>query len=606
MLLEDHELNVKGRKAQKTLLRAYTEYNRNNFAGAQSILDELPWLENDNSAVTVLRGILDLANHRLPAALKRLSKAVVAEPENPFRRFYFGLAHENSGNIPEAIKQYEKTLELNPGYVPAINNLSRIYCYSNISKAEDLCGEGLKLFPGSPILHATMGMILSAAGLPDKAIKHFRKSLRLNPSDAEVRSAMIFNMNYLPETTIESLLKEEKILQEKIYGCKKFSRSEDIYSIKPKRGKSKIRLGYISPDLHQHSIAFFFEPLIAAHDKDKFLIYCYSDVEIPDEMTGRIRKHADAWRDISHLSNDKARQLIRNDRIDILIDLFGHTAGRRMELFARRSAPLQISYLGYPGSCGLSNIDFRIGDIYADPPESDGFFPETVLRLPNGFWVYSPPWDSSPPTVKSPFLEKDCFTFGSFNNQSKITPEVIAAWSRILKNNINTRLMLKNNSLNDIRVAERVAAAFEEHGVSAARLALAPFCNSTEEHLAAYNEVDAALDTFPYNGTTTTFEALWMGAPVITLRGRLHSSRTGGAILSRLGLEEFIADSLEAYIDLASSLPDRMKRLINLRPQLRTMLESSPFCKTAQQTREIEQAYLSAYSTNILRKQSLK
>lgn len=600
MLLQNHELNIKDHKAKKMLLRAYTEYNRNNFAGAQSILDELLSLESDNSAITVMRGILALANHRLPEALKHLTNAVAAEPENPFRRFYCGLAHEKSGNSEEAIKQYEKVLQINAEYIPAINNLSRIYCYINISQAEELCARGLKLFPGSPVLQATMGMILSAAGLPDEAIKHFRKSLRLNPGDTEVRSAMIFNMNYLTETTHEALLKEQKVLQSKICGRKMVRLKENIHADNFGRSNARIRIGYISPDLHQHSIAFFFEPLIAAHDKDKFAVYCYSDVEFPDDMTARIRKHADSWRDISLLNNDKVRQLIKNDNIDILIDLFGYTAGRRIELFAQRSAPVQISYLGYPGSCGLANIDFRIGDVYTDPPEVDNFFPETVLRLPNGFWTYSPPWDSSPPTAKPPFLQKDYFTFGSFNNQSKITPEVIVAWSRILQNNLNTRLMLKNNALNDIAVMARVAAAFEEQGINSARLILEPFCSSIEEHLAAYNRIDAALDTFPYNGTTTTFEALWMGVPVVTLRGRFHASRTGSAILSRLGLGEFIADSCEAYIELASSLPGRMRYLLNMRPQLRTMLESSPFCKTIQQTREIEKAYLSAYSATIL------
>jgi predicted O-linked N-acetylglucosamine transferase (SPINDLY family) len=360
----------------------------------------------------------------------------------------------------------------------------------------------------------------------------------------------------------------------------------------------RLRIGYVSPDLRNHSVAFFIEPILMSHSKEHFEIYCYSDVSSPDEVTHRIQKHANHWRSIVGISDEKVAELIRRERIDILIDLAGHTGGvNRILLFARKPSPVQISWIGYPSTTGLSTIDYKIVDDLTDPDgKTDQYYTEKLIRLPETFLCYLP--DKNCPDVAAlPALYKSFITFGSFNNFPKIGQQVILLWTEILKKVPNSHLIIKSLSFYDQTVISYIRNLFLDQGIEAERIELLQPFPSLREHLALYNRIDIGLDTFPYNGTTTTCEALYMGVPVITLAGNTHVSRVGVSLLSTVGLPELIAQTPEEYVAKAVNLAKDIEKLKSLRISLRGMMSRSPLTDAKKFTHHLEKAYQKMWAT---------
>ena len=353
----------------------------------------------------------------------------------------------------------------------------------------------------------------------------------------------------------------------------------------------RLRVGYVSPNFHQHSVAYFIEAVIASHDRSAYEIICYSDVARPDSVTDRIKSLTGSWRDILGMSHEQAAGLIRSDQIDILVDLAGHTAGNRMLLFARKPAPVQVTYLGYPSTTGLTTMDYRITDRFADPPgQTDHLHTEELVHLPQGFLCYKPP-GQTPDVADLPFIASGGITFGSFNHLAKITPEVVRLWSNILNSLPDAQIILKAKPLFDMGTQQLLREMFVQNGVSPARLTLTGHAQSMSEHLELYHRIDIGLDTFPYNGTTTTCEAMWMGVPVVTLAGETHASRVGASILSNVGLPELIAGSPEEYLKKGVQLANDLERLQGMRANLRPMMERSPLMDANGFTRSLEAAY---------------
>jgi predicted O-linked N-acetylglucosamine transferase (SPINDLY family) len=351
-----------------------------------------------------------------------------------------------------------------------------------------------------------------------------------------------------------------------------------------------LHIGYVSPDFRAHSVAFFFEPLLEKHSKSSFRIFCYSDVMRPDFVTRRLQPLASVWRDVRHLSDKQLAAQIQADGIDILVDLAGHTAGNRMSVFTRRPAPVQVSWLGYPNTTGLSAMDYRLTDSWADPPgETESLHTETLVRLPGGFLCYDPHNDSVTESVSRD--ENGPITFGSFNNLAKVTPEVISVWSALLTQVPDARLLLKTKPLRDEAVREHVYSLFREQGIARDRVELTGWVPGRGDHLGLYSRVDIGLDTFPYNGTTTTCEALWMGVPVITLAGHVHAGRVGVGLLSQVGLTELIARDRADYVALAGQLAGDRDRLAALHGGLRTRVSASALCDARAFAGHVEAAY---------------
>jgi predicted O-linked N-acetylglucosamine transferase (SPINDLY family) len=316
-------------------------------------------------------------------------------------------------------------------------------------------------------------------------------------------------------------------------------------------------------------------PLLKAHNHQEVEVFCYADLKSPDQTTATIKQLCDHWRPITGLTDETVARQIRDDAIDILVDLAGHTSGNRLRVFAYQPAPVQITWLGYPNTTGMPVMDYRLTDDIADPQDlEDAYHSETRIRLPEGFLCYEPP-ETAPDVNRLPVCTTDGITFGSFNSLPKINETVIALWAHILCQVPGSRLMLKSKRLADKTTRQRYRNLFLCHDIGSDRVYLLPWAASTAGHLAVYHEVDIGLDPFPYNGTTTTCEALWMGVPVITLRGHRHSGRVGASLLTRLGLTELIADSQAQYVRIAKQLASDIDGLEKYRSGMRPRMGAS-------------------------------
>ena len=398
-------------------------------------------------------------------------------------------------------------------------------------------------------------------------------------------------MHYRPEYSAEDLF---QVAQE--WG-KRYT--PDVRSLPPYDNlpdhKRRLRIGYVSGDYYNHPVGYFIESVLGNHDSQYYEIFCYYNHNKYDELTTRLQKKAHCWRNIAGLSNDAAIEQILIDGIDILIDLSGHTDRNRLLVFSRKPAPIQITWLGYFDTTGLNTIDYIIGDRFLIPPEEEKHYTEQVLRLPNAYLCYSPPVDEIGPGPP-PALMTGKVTFGSFNNTSKITEEVIACWSRILHALPHSQLYLKYKPLGNNEVQKRFLAQFAEQGIDTKRIILAG-SSPRREYFTAYHQIDISLDPFPFNGCTTTIESLWMGVPVISLRGNRYVSHMGETILRHIGFDNYVTDNIDDYInkavDLATNIPD----LKEIRSKLRKILLNSTLCDGVDFTKKLEVLYRDAWES---------
>jgi predicted O-linked N-acetylglucosamine transferase (SPINDLY family) len=500
-----------------------------------------------------------------------------------------GIVYSDRGLFDESIKCFQKSIELNPNFAEAYNNLGNVYRTQGMVRQAAVCFEtALLKNPMSAEARNNLGIVLEEQGKPDEAEARYRQAVTLKPDMHTAYSNLLLLMNYSrgydAETIFAEHIKFSKLYAEPL--------ASTIVSHTNNRSLDrKLKIGYVSPDFRQHSVAYFIEPVLAAHSTDIFEIFCYSDVLSPDKVTERLRQYDVKWTNIVGISDPQAADMIRQDRIDILVDLAGHTGPNRILLFTRKPAPLQISWIGYPNTTGFVAMDYKIVDNFTDPPGmTEQFYSEKLIRMPDSFLCYMPDRES-PEIGDSPAAKKRNITFGSFNKYSKVTPHVIEIWTKILKKAPDTRLVMKARSFADEATRSDAVEKFVREGVSPERVETLPPHQSVKEHIAAYNEIDICLDTFPYNGTTTTCEALWMGVPVITLEGQSHVSRVGFSILSNTCLQEFIAKTPEEYVEKAVNLANNIAQLQLLRQTLRDKMLRSPLMDKQRFTHRLEDIY---------------
>jgi protein O-GlcNAc transferase len=547
----------------------------------------------DNAdALHVLGSVLHRQG-RINEAVICYQQTLQADPDNVETHYFLANALREQGAFEDAETEYRNTIALQPDHVEALNNLSALLTNrGRVQQAAELLQRARQIQPDSPQILINLGRANLHAGDASKAESTFRRVIELQPGLSDAHSNLLACLNYLPERDPHSVFQDHCRWSEAHAGLLQ-PRTTWPNDTDPQR---RLRIGYVSPDLHEHSVARFLEPVLAMHNSDLFHVTCYSDVAHPDSTTERLRRLCNEWRDTFKLSDEQLAEHIGNDRIDILIDLSGHTAHNRLLVFARKPAPLQVTWLGYPNTTGLSTIDFRLTDRMADQPgDADTLNTETLIRLPHGFLCYGPP-QNAPETGLPPSQSAGHITFGSFNNLAKTTPEVIHTWSRILTRVPGSRLLLKSRATGDPATRQRLLNLFSESGVSGERIGFLDPDPSHYEHLAAYRKIDIALDTFPYNGTTTTCEALWMGIPVITLRGQVHAARVGVSLLTQTGLEELIAQDKENYTEIAVRLSENPEHLATLHNSLREAIHHSSLCNESEFTSELEQAYRKMWS----------
>ena len=488
----------------------------------------------------------------------------------------------------EATQCWREAIAIRPGYTEAHYNLGQaLIIQAQYTEAVDSFRQALQLKPDYAEACNGMAFAMNKQGRLEDALREFLEALRHKPDFTDAHSNLVLYMHYSSAYDSETLYAEHlRWAQAQVGSITPFSAHKN--TPEPHR---RLRIGYVSPDLYSHSVASFFEPLLSHHNPEVVETLCYSDVEKPDAITARLKSMAGGWREVQGLPHEHLAAQIRADGVDILVDLAGHTACHRLLTFARKPAPVQVTYLGYPNTTGLSTIDYRFTDAYADPPgESDRWHTETLIRLPQGFLCYQPP-AFAPPVTSLPARVAGHITFGSFNNLAKIRPDVIGLWAKILQALPDARLMIKNKSLHDAQTRERIHELFAAAGVPQERVELHHEIPVVVDHLAKYGKVDIALDTFPYNGATTTCEALWMGVPVITFTGNTHAGRMGVSLLMQVGMGEFVARNPEDYVRLAAHWAHNLDALEQLRAGLRKRMAGSSLCDGKAFVRQVEHAY---------------
>ena len=574
-------------------------------------------LEPGNAIYALNLGAALCQQRSFPGAASVLRRAIDLDKTNAPAAYNLGTALQGLGQLREAAEQYRKAVSLRPNYADALNNLGSVYAelgefklatatylsaiqvkpdfvdaLNNLScllrklgrldEAEAVIRRAMELNVQHPVLCNNLGNVLKDSGELDEAIDCFRRALELDPTDAATHSNLAYSLSF-QATEAQPILEE----------CQRFNarhaaplQSKIVGHSNDRSPNRRLRIGYVSPDFRDHCQALFTVPLLSHHDHSAFEIFCYSSVERPDEYTRRIAGYADVWREVRPMDDAALSDLIRADDIDILVDLTMHMANGRPLVFARKPAPIQIAWLAYPGTTGINTINYRFSDPRLDPPDFETHYTERTLRLPDSFWCYDPLADQ-PQVNPLPVLTRGYLTLGCLNNPCKVTDHTLRLWAAVLRALPNAKLLLMI-PLGPHRqhLLQRLAV----HDITAQRVNFVSY-RPRPDYLKTYHEIDLGLDTFPYNGHTTSLDSFWMGVPVVTRVGQTCVGRGGLSQLFQLDLLELAAESDEAFTNAAVALGNDLPRLAKLRQQLRPQLERSPLMDAKRFAKNIEAAY---------------
>ena len=556
------------------------------YADALASCEHALTLRPDHVGALYNRGAALQFLNRTEEALASYERALAIQPDHEEALYNRGAVLHDLGRYDEALASYDRALSIRPDYPEALTNRGL-----TLQKGKGLLDEAiasyqqaLTLRPDYAVGHNNLGNAQKDQGLIEDAIASYRQALLFKPDFYAAHSNLLFTLQYSSRQDSAHILQEARRWNARHAVPLKGLIGPHSNVQEPRR---RLRIGYVSPDFRGHCQSLFTTPLLSHHDHQQFEIYCYAGVPRPDEITGRLRAHADVWRDTLGLADAQVADLIRSDRIDILVDLTMHMAQGRPLIFARKPAPVQVAWLAYPGTTGIDAIDYRLTDPYLDPPgQHDEEYSEKSIRLPDNFWCYDP-LTREPAVNPLPATTAGHITFGSLNNFCKVNEGVLALWSRVLGAVPGSRLLLLSNQG---RHRDRVLGAFKEHGVSPDRIGW--FTPAPRRlYLEAYHRIDIGLDTFPYNGHTTSLDSFWMGVPVITLVGPTVVGRAGLCQAMNLGLPELVARSPDQYVELAVGLARDLPRLAGLRASLRQRLQASPLMDAPRFARHVEAAY---------------
>ncbi len=535
---------------------------------------------NSRSGVCAMRlAVAQSAIGHLAEAESNLRLAVRRQPDLPEAWDNLGFVLKARGRLVEAIPCYERAVALKPDYVSGWYNLGLALQYAGrLTESIAAQDRALQLAPQLAKLHYGRALALQQCGRIDEAIQAYDAALAREPGHLNARSYRLMALNYSGKLGRDRLFAEHRA-----YGAM-FPAPVAVLPPGDDPSNRKLRVAFLSPDLRTHSVAYFLEPILRGLDRTQFDVILYHDHFTIDEVSARLRAHASLWRNFFGQSHEAVEAVIRTDAPDILVDLAGHTGLNRLPLLARRLAAVQATYLGYPNTTGLAAMDYRFTDEIADPiGESDAWHTEQLVRFAPTAWAYLPPVDCPPPAPAPPSEAQGHITFGCFNNFSKVSEQSIAAWARLLRAVPNSRLRLKTTGLGEPAVTAFIRERLQKLQVAEHRLELCDRTPAVAVHLALYHGVDIALDTFPYHGTTTTCEALWMGVPVVTLLGDRHAARVGGSLLQAVGHPEWVARDWDDYVAIATRLARSKSDLAAARANLRSEMRGSPLCDYAGQ-----------------------
>lgn len=555
-----------------------------NFEQAKSVYEEILQRNPCHADALHLSGLASMQMGAYSEAVTLISRAVDLVPEHPVLRNNLGLAMHRAGALESACAQLYRALEIRPGYAGAHMNLAAVF--SSLGQRKLALEHGRKAVELEPDLAEAwfnLGLfLLESVELPE-SVESFRRALALRHDYPAAGTSLLYTLNLIPNMSATSIASEHALVMEHRFGdlsVKRFCRHDH----------DKIRIGYVSADFCRHAVNCFFEPVLERHDRAKFQTYCYSNVAVPDDVTQRLSRLADHWRDISSTTDEALLQQVVADEIDILVDLSGHTKGHRLAIFAKRAAKIQISWLGYPNTTGLSSMDYRVLDAFTAAGAEAISGTETALVLPDVFACFRPS-EPAPEISSPPALTRPTVTFGSFHKLEKINDRVIACWSDILLNIPDSRLLLVRDTL-DPWHQERLRNAFLAYGARPSQLEMRDGREEMQSLQQWFAEIDILLDTFPWSGHTIACHALYLGVPVVTLAGDSHASRMVGSVLAALGQHQWIATSEEEYREIAKRLASDRSQLAQLRGLLSERMLGSSVCDETGFTKAFELAML--------------
>ena len=645
------DLSSHAESIETLLQRAVALHRSGSLAMAYNLYGQILNHAPLNADARHLIGLVLYQQHALQPALQHLEQAANSNPPNALFHYDYGRALAAAAMPDMARLEFKTALALRPAYVEALIALGTLERLAGDSRtALMLFSQALTLREGDPVLHHSVGTLLQELDRSVEAVVCFRKAVQLNPqayqswfnlalalrslgnlddaavalcyvvrfqpsmaqafaelsatyclsgnlaaaeeslrqaaalapSNEAIAGQQLFNRHYYSGITRQALFDEHRAWAEKFCSIPAVRPAPNVN----KKGHAKIRIGYVSPDFYAHPVGFFMAPLLEHHDRSRFEIVIYSNTLHHDRYTEQFKKGCDGWRDIKNKSDDDAQNEIRQDELDVLVDCAGHAAGNRIKLFAKRSAPVQIAWLGYPSTTGLSTIDYRLTDEILDPVGSEPFYTEKLVRLPGGFACYRP--HDAMPEVKPRQINAP-IVFGSLHNPARLNDAVIERWCAVLRAVPDSLLMVYRMNLPE-STKTRLVDVCEKCAIPASRLI---FKNTipAKGYAAVYNDIDIALDTFPWSGHTTACEGLWMGVPMITQRNDTAVGRLVCSALHFAGLDELIADSADDYIARAVSLANDRLRLKELRASLRLRMQQSTLCDERGFAKTVEDVY---------------
>ena len=528
----------------------------------------------------------------MEGAIGSFRRAVALRPDLADAWNNLGNALQQQGNAQKAIAAHRRAIELRPPYAQAWYNLGGAYKSVGLNdEAVAAYGQAMKLVPAYAKAEVNRANVLKDIGQLDEAIAGYERATRISPS-AVAAGNLIYSLHFHPDYDSKRIY-EHLVRWEQDFAT---SLAREILPHENDRSPGRrLRIGYVSPDFSIHPVGRFLLPLLANHNRAQFEVFCYSDLRTPDGITERLRVCADVWRETFSLTDGQLARQIRADRIDILVDLALHTAGNRLLVFARKPAPVQVTWLGYPGSTGLKTIDYRLSDRYLDPPSTSSvqtpgmveeFYSEKTVRVPDCYWCYDPlvePMEVGAP----PAVEKGFVTFGCLNNFSKASGPVIDLWATIMRRTPGSRLLIVAPAGS---AQTRFLDRMESLGIASDRIEFVDRV-ARQEYMAHYRRIDISLDPWPFNGGTTSFDSFWMGVPLVTMTGSTAVSRGGASILSNIELTELIANQPQEYVEKVCALAADSERLASLRAELRRRMERSPLMDGKRFARNVERAF---------------
>jgi predicted O-linked N-acetylglucosamine transferase (SPINDLY family) len=518
-------------------------------------------------------------------AFRHLGQALYLQPDHVEANNNLGVLLKGQRRWDEAIARFRHALKLRPDLIETSCNLASTFCrQGRLDEAVACLKQALARQPDAPAAHCVLAEALADRGQLAEAAAGFREALRLEPKQPATHSCLLIAFNMDPASEPASLLAEHRQWA-KAHAQVTPLEPDPAHDRDPNR---RLRVGYVSQDLHRHVLAHFVEPILAHRDPRQVEVFCYADVLAPDAVTARLRSLSRHWRSICGLADEEVARLVREDKIDLLVDLGGHL-GTRLGVFALKSAPVQVSYLGYPNTTGVEAIAYRLTDAVSDPAGEPNCHTEELVRLPGGFCCYQPLRDA-PDVAPSPWRATGRVTFGSLHKLAKLNGGVLDVWCAVLRAVPDSRLLIFRDSLRG-EARERLGREFAQRGLGEDRVLLKHEVKESGTYLEVYREIDVLLDVFPWSGHATACEALWMGVPVLTLYGNRHAGRMVASVLTQLGLTDLIARSPEEYVAAAVRLAGDRNGLAELRRLMRDRMLDSPLCDGATFTRQLEEAY---------------